>query len=768
MKRATQAARNVAREDPVIAYKVDADGLIPLRASALKSTEINVRGSAYTTRISADKHGIANAYACNVWVQRCVHTRALHVGGMPWRVVDVATQKEIDNHPLKTALLANPDTLYRTEWSLALWGETFLEAQQDGASTILQWLNPLGMQVDTAPGYIRSFQYTVVTSGGGKFYTLSPEQVVFLRLPNPFDDLRGLAPLTSVINEVRVDQNLSAFLAAFYENDARPGILLIPESPLSKADAERFMEFWKSNLQGVRNAGKPVLSPFNIKVVEVQRAPTEHDNEIRLNMFREICAAFGVPMSFAGGWDSATYQSAPEQRISFYADTIIPECELIASQINAYALPIFGDDNVRFEFVYDEVSALTASQRLKEETYTARWQAGALTLNEYREALGKPLLPSGDILLLGGRLVPVNKLSDVTFLSPSPASFLQSAPQALDTTSAESALQAWQKAAQQHPHTSFNASAVPQALRAEVRAQLAAAAQLSTDVRSQAIAQIFSEAHAALKNANLAPSASATPQEYAQYWNNYELLQAEIGDVWYEEYSRAALDALQKRAAAGQVITEATLQEVLNDLQAQVIDQWVGDEQTPGPFTRLVLAGAAAGQNALQGGTAAPLKVTLTVNWQLLDTLALHYARVAAGNAIRNINATTLQRFRQALADSMMLGESQAQLADRLNVLFLDEVRARRIAQTESTAVYSMGARARYAAADVQYVRFQTVRDTFVCPVCSPLHNTIAPLNDGWVGVQGNAFPPIHVGCRCFLRPVTQQELDANKWAEWA
>ena len=619
-----------SRQQYVYGYELQPDGsLTPLRIKpSIKSFEVGWQSRNYTSRVSSDKHGAAYAYASNVWVHRCVQVRAMHVGGMAWRIVNSLTEEEIPDHPFAMALRTRPDTIYRIEWSLAIWGEAFLEIQRTPDGIAFEWLNPLGMHVDTSPGYIRNFQYSVVTSGGSAYHTLNPEQVVFLKLPNPFDDLRGLPPISVIVDEIRVDQSLSKFLASYYENDARPGILLIPESPLNKADAERFMEFWKSNLQGVRNAGRPVLSPFNLKVVEVQRPPSDSDSDVRLSMFREICAAFGVPMSYAGGWDSPTYQSAPEQRIAFYADTVIPECDLIAAQLSAYAQSIWNDPHLELRFVYDEISALAESQRIRDETYASRWQAGAITLNEYRQAIGREPLDGGDVLQLGGRLVPLSQLNRLPewqsfsmpfdyvqsssndrashrhhIESPTPLLRHQSAVQStrsdspVNVQAALRAIDEWQNLASNAPDISFNARDIPRSIAMDIRERLSSIAEFDGSLRSYAIKQIFDDARRALLDAQ--QSNSVTPEEFLSYWQNYELLQAEIGDVWLEEYSNRALEEILKRVQAGEIISEKLLNDVLAGISDDTVNRWVGDANNPGVFTRLVLAGAAAGNKLL-------------------------------------------------------------------------------------------------------------------------------------------------------------------------
>src|SRR5690606_31716075 len=117
----------------------------------------------------------------------------------------------------------------------------------------------LGMFVDTSVGYIRAFQYTPLY--GGAWTQFTPDEIAYSRLDNPFDDLRGLSPMETVLLEVGIDRNISRMTKSFYANNARLGLLLIPEGDLQPSDKQRIQDFFKDNAQGARNAGKPMILP---------------------------------------------------------------------------------------------------------------------------------------------------------------------------------------------------------------------------------------------------------------------------------------------------------------------------------------------------------------------------------------------------------------------------------------------------------------------------------------------------------------------------
>lgn len=840
---------NARLDDPigqgdVLAFELNPgwDSITPIRSRAHKSSSDSelIDGGLWTLRINADTAGLANAYIASVWAHRCVEARAWAVGRMPYKVVHKKTRVAIESHPMFRAMQRRRDLMRRIEWSLCIWGEAFIEKQFNRLNypAGLGWLNPMGMDVDTSIGRIRQFRYTSVN--GGEYVNFTPDEIVFIKTDNPYDDLRGLAPLITVLNEVRVDRDVSRMMQAFYANDARPGILLVPKEPLSEADMDRFITFWKATFGSPRNAGKPALVPYELDVREVQRAPTQDDTGIRESMRREICAAFGVPLSYAGAWDSSTYQSSPEQRRAFYEDTIIPQCEIIADALNQHAMPFFDPSgDYELEFDYSEVLALSELRANQEQVYKDRWQQGLMTLNEVREAIGATKLAGGDVLLIGGNMIPLDQIGKVAESatdaiirtaenaadaqnSPTP----DASPPKLDVgkppdipdpklpksleaeeaqtpikpiaiqkphppqkplreeeaqkPDAKSVLRAWErKAIRRGANASFSTDVLhPDTVR-HIRTRLNAVSGVTdANLRRSAIQGIFAGVRAGLTEGLPVtdtldtPSAeqnSASSEEAAAYWEGYDKLQEQVGEIWMGDYQAKIWQELSKVLKHG-AVTEADVINAMANMEDDLVDAWVGDEDKPGVFAQLVLAGAAAADAALGGDNPTPSSAKserTRISWTLMDKDAKQWARQQAGRAIRNINRTTLDTVRKTIADWIQSGKPLGTLRRNLRRVFFDPVRAERIAQTESTAAYHAGAEARYATANIEYLRFQTVRDAVVCPTCAPLHNTIAARSTGWTGINGNPKPPIHVGCRCFVRPVTESELKANKWKKW-
>jgi HK97 family phage portal protein len=402
---APKTAKPEYNGEPVLGMYLKADGtMAPVTAkSGWSSGYANYYGAYSKLAIDSTPQGYAYGYVVSVWANRCIEIRSSIIGRMPHKVVSKRTGKPVPNHPLTVALLRSQQNILRKiEWSRLIWGETFIWPVQNTFHYFsdLWWLNNLGVSVVQGAGYIKAINFIPVE--GGKPEMFQPSQIAFMKTDNPFSDLRGLSPMEAVLLDVGVDKDVARTLKAWYTNDARPGMLFIPENDLLPGAAQEFTDYWKENFQGTDKAGRMGMLPRNVKEIkEMNRAPNIDDVEIREAVRRDICAGFGVPLSIAGAWDDANYQSAPEQRKSLYEDTIIPECEDIASDINNKLLPFFDDSgNTRFEFDVSKILALMEDTEQKEAMLSQRLVSGGLMLNEYRLEIGKEPIPGGDVLFI--------------------------------------------------------------------------------------------------------------------------------------------------------------------------------------------------------------------------------------------------------------------------------------------------------------------------------------------------------------------------------
>lgn len=249
------------------------------------------------------------------------------------------------------------------------------------------------------------------------------------------------------------------------------------------------------------------------------------------------------------------------------------------------------------------------------------------------------------------------------------------------------------------------------------------------------------------------------PAATLDYWRDYDGLMEQLDDAWLNSYMTTVFQAVWPIVLNTQTATDidSALDAAHPDFEAALL----GTDDAPGPLVKLIMAGMGAGQEAIYHGSAAnpqrPVSAkALEIDWTLLAREARDYARQYVYDLIRNVDATTRQQVQQAVTQWIESGQSLDELKKSLQAIFNDPARARLIAQTETTRAFAAGSQERYRRADVKFVKWYSVRDGSVCPICKDLVGTTAPIDEGFKTAKGTVFPPAHPSCRCYIRPVLE------------
>ena len=147
-----------------------------------------------------------------------------------------------------------------------------------------------------------------------------------------------------------------------------------------------------------------------------------------------------------------------------------------------------------------------------------------------------------------------------------------------------------------------------------------------------------------------------------------------------------------------------------------------------------------------------PAKVRAGVSWDVVNTSAEAWARENAGRLIKQMQATSVNDIRKAVADWIDKGEALPVLTRKINDLIDDPKRARLIAQSETTNAYAAGNQLAWDAAGVWGNTWQTVQDGGVCEVCGRLVGQTRPVGSPFIDPEtGKTYdrPGAHPGCRC-------------------
>jgi HK97 family phage portal protein len=282
---------------------------------------------------------------------RCVETIASN--GASLSLMAVSPEGERVDHPFLDLWnkQPNPMTSARTMsqtlwWRLETRGEWFayLDRGPTGTGEPEAIWPLIGMGVDlivdgTADRPWDSTLVGFAVEKDGLRRTLLPSEVLWVHYPDPDDPWAPLPPLRAALPALGLDATAVAFQTSQFRNADRPsGVLYLGD--VDREDHEKVEASIRARHEGSANAGRtlvlsgPVPSKyerFGLTTDEVGYLSTRAVNA------DEVMLAFGIPKDYLMG--GATYENRSASRQTLWSDTILPKCDVVASELDRQVFP---------------------------------------------------------------------------------------------------------------------------------------------------------------------------------------------------------------------------------------------------------------------------------------------------------------------------------------------------------------------------------------------------------------------------------------------
>ncbi|MBT2396231.1 phage portal protein [Streptomyces sp. ISL-100] len=342
---------------------------------------------------------IQEGYERSIWTFKSVEAISKHPSALTVEIGRGGDERQfaetLDDHPLLHVLnvQANPlerATVFKKRLSAQLLLSkkgAFVEITRSRGGTITRLDLLPANRVEPIPDphgdYVSHFEFTTYD---GRLRELDPSRVIWLRDPHPTDPFCGVTPLEAAGLSVDLDVKARTYNIAFIDNDARPsGIVGIDVDGLDQREIDRIQQ---RLAPGAQNAGETVVvgsGPGGLNYVDTSTRPRDMNYETLSKTAKdEILSAFGVPESIVGNASERTYANADREEWNFWQHTELPHLSLIAS---AFDLDL--DDGWSLRFNTSTVEALEFPRRLRREEARQEWNAGLITVDEYREIAGR-------------------------------------------------------------------------------------------------------------------------------------------------------------------------------------------------------------------------------------------------------------------------------------------------------------------------------------------------------------------------------------------
>lgn len=341
-------------------------------------------------------------YTKQLWVGIVVRKRAYATARMPLEILRPGRKgvMALEAGPMQALMDApnrrmSPFQLWQwTSSTRDIYGEAFWAKWRDDRGQVreLQPIHPRNIVIrrNAETGELE-YVYTA-----GKGFVLPEEDVVAFTAYNPDNLLRGTSNLESLRMTLLNEDAARRATSQFWQNGARPSIILTHPNELSKGAQDRLAQKAQENMGGVNNVGKVSVFEEGITphIVPLNAEEMQYIDSRKLNR-EEVCAAFDMSPIVVHILDHATFSNVTEQLRSQYRDTMAPIFTEYQSVIDTQLAPDFYDDGAKSRFNMDDV--LRGDIEKRTTTAQALRQSGIFTGNEARVFVGAD--PSDDPLM---------------------------------------------------------------------------------------------------------------------------------------------------------------------------------------------------------------------------------------------------------------------------------------------------------------------------------------------------------------------------------
>lgn len=214
---------------------------------------------------------------------------------------------------------------------------------------------------------------------------VAASDVLWMQNPNPVNPYgRGSGLGKSLDDEIANDEYASKHTAAFFKNNARPDLLIMPKDGGTFSDTERtrFEEFWNQELQGFWRRFKPLFlkAPVEVKTIE-QNFRNLQLEELRKHERDVITQVWGIPPELFGIISSSNRSTIEMAPFIFGTYVMVPRLDRERDFLQFRLIPEYDE-----RLILDYVSPVPEDRTFKLNVMNKQPQY--FYANEFRNLAG--------------------------------------------------------------------------------------------------------------------------------------------------------------------------------------------------------------------------------------------------------------------------------------------------------------------------------------------------------------------------------------------
>ena len=287
---------------------------------------------------------------------------------------------------------------------LVLWGNAYARIVYDTMGRIEElWpLSPAGILDTRVSAGVKYYQYQ---DKNGWTSWISEGEIWHLHGLGD-DGERGYSPIALMRRAVNLGLSAEEFGYNFFDNDARPGIVLEHPAKLSGPAHDNLKKSWEDEHQGSAKSHKPMILEEGMKLHEVGIPPEDAQFlETRKFQVQEIARIFRVPPHMLADLDRATFSNIEHQSIDFVVHSLRPW--LVRWEQSIQHNLMLPDERRRFYAEHLVDGLLRGDITSRYNAYATARQNGWMSVNDIRALENMDPVDGGDVYLSPLNMTPV-------------------------------------------------------------------------------------------------------------------------------------------------------------------------------------------------------------------------------------------------------------------------------------------------------------------------------------------------------------------------
>lgn len=715
-------------------------GFVPKEKAAIPSVSSSGQADPFAVWKGSNKVDPSKAFGVySGWVYACIRAIAEEIQKMDLELYEVkgkdGTEERIHESELLDILeapnanMTGMDMRFTIAAHLESIGNAYLFL--DGVKN--QKSKPIGMYLLDAsrvkvvvnkeifPHTVSHYEYRTDT----KTFKFETFQIVHFKYSDPSNIFEGIGTVQTAAQWIDADNYAMEFNRRYFLNGAKIGGFLESVAAYSPEQLEYIKKSFENAHAGVNNAHKTIALPQGTKYVAGGETQKDMDFSNMMTMMRDrILAAFRVPRTALGITDDVNRANAEATDYVFAARTILPKMQIICSYLNEFLAPRYGD-NIYLTFA-DPVPE--NREQMAREMSAALGSAPMMSVNEARDTyLGLPPIVNGDDVMAPFALTPLGSVDKTK------AVHIHS-----------------EKCSHGSATRTKNQTKRPAARNAEKRSSIAeemakAIASELTNVK-KAVTKVKKK-----KNINTLTDKEFDPI-YKAFFNRVTSYEKALEKGFKKINSDLEKEVLGNLSDATKAIDGDDLFDYDNSVGAVV------DLSTP--ILRELYSKEGLEAAALLGFKIDPLNKTTQ---KALDKSIKNLAKTYSDETV----ALLKSKLEKGLEEGLGLDALKREVKTVFE--FSDDVRALRVARTETFRVANEGTKEAWKQTGVvKTIRWYTA-DNDACDYCQPMNGKVISIEDNFfnkgdtvTGANGQKLSidyanveagALHVMCRCYTRP---------------